>query len=275
MWVELLRYVPLSFLSWCVGRLANLRLPQPLASWTIRIFARAYGIDPLLATRPLEEFHSIGEFFTRDLEPRHRPTMGSCVFPVDGTLRHVCDIEGKDPLPQVKGRTYSLSQLLAHDPLVSRFSSGQVWNMYLSPKDGHHIYAPLAGRIIKTVYVPGALWPVNDWALRTVDGLFATNERIISFLETEQGLIAVVMVGATNVGAISLAYCDLETNKTPWKQAQSAVYQHATPREVSCGEKIGTFKMGSSVVMIAERPLVEQRALSAFPRSICYGQALA
>lgn len=270
MWV--LRFLPLSYLSWFVGFFANLPLPQPLARWSIRLFAYAYSIDPSLATRPLSAFRSIGEFFTRDLRPELRPVEGDFVFPVDGTLRAVEVLSGDGVVTQVKGKTYSLSKLLGDVPSADRLARGQLWNMYLSPCDAHHIYAPVSGKIVKTVHVPGALWPVNDWALRSVGELFAINERVVTYIESETGLIAVVMVGATNVGRISLCYTELETNLAPWKAKKITVVDHTPFIEISCGEKIGTFKMGSSVVMVRESPFHIEGTIRC-PRSICYGQS--
>ena len=139
---------------------------------------------------------------------------------------------------------------------ASRFAQGQAWNFYLSPRDAHHIFSPVDGRIVKTVHIPGALWPVNDWAVRNVDGLFAANERIISFIDGDLGLVAVVMVGATNVGRIKLAYEALETNVTPWKRASGKAITHDPGIATTRGAKLGTFLMGSSVILLTERRLV-------------------
>jgi phosphatidylserine decarboxylase len=272
--MELLRFLPLSWISWCIGLLANMPLPQPLARWTIQIFARIYGIDPMLATRPLNDFRSIGDFFVRDLDPRHRPIQGDWIFPVDGTLRHLCQVESGGSLTQVKGKRYSLQELLGNDVFTERFINGQLWNMYLSPKDAHHIYAPASGRIVKTVHIPGALWPVNDWALNSIDALFAVNERVVTFIETNKGLIAVVMVGATNVGSISLAYMDLVTNRRPWWRLPQATFEHSKSIQVQRGEKIGTFRMGSSVLLVTENTLAPALESQREARSIRYGELL-
>jgi phosphatidylserine decarboxylase len=114
---------------------------------------------------------------------------------------------------------------------------------------------------------------VNDWALRSVDELFAVNERVVTFIESPQGLVAVVMVGATNVGRISLSYMDLETNVRPWDKKQISAIAHQPPVAVKCGEKLGTFKMGSSVIVIMES-VGGMREASAKPRAIRYGEPL-
>lgn len=249
--MNVLRFLPLSYISWCVGVLANLPLPQPLARWSISIFAWAYGIDVTAATRPLEAFCCIGEFFTRDLPPQARPQGTGLVSPVDGTLRAYHELAPGLSIPQVKGKEYTLSQLLGGDPFTARLERGAMWNMYLSPSDVHHIFSPVHGRIVRTVHIPGKLWPVNDWALGSVDRLFAVNERVVTFIETECGLVAVVMIGACNVGRIILRYTALETNTRPWARRGVRAINH-TDSEVRSGDKLGTFMMGSSVILIAE-----------------------
>jgi phosphatidylserine decarboxylase len=271
--MNLLRLLPLSYLSWFVGLWANLKLPQPLARWSISIFARAYGIDPTQATRPLDSFRSIGEFFTRDLKPELRPIQSDCVMPVDGTLRSRDQLTPHCDIPQVKGKSYTLRTLLGDEVSVERLSSGRLWNMYLSPKDAHHIFSPVRGSIVKTVHIPGALWPVNDWALHSIEALFAVNERVVTYIESNYGLVAVVMIGATNVGKISLSYMPLVTNTRPWahKKAQHVVHSPAIP--IECGAKLGTFHMGSSVIVVMERTSPGPNSLG-FPKGVRYGEPL-
>ena len=172
--------------------------------------------------------------------------------PVDGTLRSAQDVSAVGDATLVKGRTYSIAGLLGNDPLAARFANGQVWNFYLSPQDAHHIFSPVDGTIVRSVHVPGKLWPVNDWAISAVDGLFVVNERVISFIETSNGMVAVVMVGATNVGRIALSYAPIETNRAPWRAHEQRTIDHAPAITVNRGDKIGTFKMGSTVVLVFE-----------------------
>lgn len=270
--MALLRFLPLAYLSWFLGKLANLPLPQPLARWSILIFSRIYGIDVEVAAKPLGAYRSIGDFFTRDVRPEARPIADGIVSPVDGTLRSVEDIVSKESVTQVKGQTYSLGRLLAEDERADIFSKGQLWNFYLSPRDAHHIHSPVDGTIVRTVHIPGKLWPVNDWALHSIDGLFAVNERIVTYIQTERGLVAVVMVGATNVGRISLAYMALETNVAPWGKKTIRAFDHALGVPVARGQKIGTFNMGSSVLVVAQDKL-RGLPLPATPVTVRYGQS--
>jgi phosphatidylserine decarboxylase len=271
--MDLLRYLPLAYLSWCIGKLANLPLPQTLALWSIRIFARMYKIDCSQATKSLDSYRSIGDFFTRDLKAELRPIDDGIVSPVDGTLRGGQDLSAGADITQVKGKVYSVSKLLADDPSVETLQAGQLWNFYLSPSDAHHIHSPVDGKIVKTVHIPGKLWPVNDWALGSIDNLFAVNERVVTFIQTTEGLVAVIMIGATNVGRISLAYSDFETNRLPWRKKTVTVINHDADVAVTRGQKIGTFKMGSSVIVLTQRRLVECLPQN-LPTSVQYGESL-
>jgi phosphatidylserine decarboxylase len=114
---------------------------------------------------------------------------------------------------------------------------------------------------------------VNDWALASVEGLFCVNERVVTFIESAQGLVAVVMVGATNVGRIALAYDNLETNTAPWRSHAQRSIEHAGPIEVARGDKLGTFKMGSSVLVVFERRLADVSQAKPLGK-VSYGQPL-
>ena len=78
----------------------------------------------------------------------------------------------------------------------------------------HRVHSPVDGRVVAWRYVPGRLFPVNGAGVRSVPGLFTRNERVAVFLDTEaHGPVAVVLVGAANVGRMSLAFADLVTNR--------------------------------------------------------------
>lgn len=272
--MRLLSVLPKSYLSWLVGHAARLPLPRPLARFSISLFAQAYSIDTSLATRPFDSFRSIGDFFTRDLRPEFRPIGEGPVCPVDGTLRSCQDLSPSGEVAQVKGRSFSISELLAGDEIAKRCELGQLWNFYLSPQDAHHIHSPVDGRIVRTIHIPGKLWPVNDWALTSIEGLFVVNERVVSIIESSVGLVAVVMVGATNVGRIKLAYSELVTNRYPWHRKVASTVEHEAPIVVRRGQKIGTFMMGSSVLLVSEQRLAAGPSAST-PIKVQYGVPLA
>jgi phosphatidylserine decarboxylase len=248
-----LRYVPKNQLSRTVGRLVHARLPRPIARRLVRWFANAYEIDVDAADSELDDYPSIGHFFTRDLREGLRPIEGDFVSPVDGTLRNFGVItDGR--LEQIKGKTYSVASFLGDATEAKRYDNGVFFNLYLSPQDYHHVHSPVTGTIVRSVHIPGKLWPVNDWSIANVDELFSVNERVITYIDCHLGLAAVVMIGATNVGKISVVYDSFIANA---KAEKTVTRDYAPPIDIAAGGRLGTFHMGSSVVVLIEPGRVE------------------
>lgn len=267
-----LRYVPKNHLSRLVGRLVHARLPRPIARMLVRWFAKTYQIDIAAAGRPLDDYRSIGEFFTRDLREGLRPIEGSFVSPVDGVLRNFGPIEN-GRLPQIKGKSYELERFVGGGAEAERYRGGTYFNLYLSPQDYHHVHSPIDGVISGSIHIPGRLWPVNDWSLANIDELFSINERVVSWIDSALGRVAVVMVGATNVGKISVSYDDFVSNRSGAKDPARANYE--PPIAISAGDRLGTFHMGSSVVILLEPGRIDRGAVPFEPGAkVRYGQSL-
>jgi phosphatidylserine decarboxylase len=245
-----LRYVPKNHLSRTVGRLVHARLPRPIARRLVRWFANTYQIDVDSAGRPLHDYPSIGHFFIRDLGEGLRPIESDFVSPVDGTLRNFGVVAG-GRLEQVKGKSYTLARFLGDDEDARRYENGIFFNFYLSPQDYHHVHSPVAGGIVKSVHIPGKLWPVNDWSMANIDELFSVNERVVTYIDDGTlGRVSVVMIGATNVGRISVTYDTFISNSSEHHQKAARTYDPAI--DIAAGARLGTFHMGSSVVVLLE-----------------------
>jgi phosphatidylserine decarboxylase len=243
-----LRYVPKNHLSRLMGRLVHARLPRPVARRLVHWFANTYEIDVDEAGKPLQDYPSIGHFFIRDLGEGLRPIESDLVSPVDGTLRNFGPVEG-GKLEQVKGKTYTVTRFLGDEANASRYEKGVYFNFYLSPQDYHHIHSPVSGSIVRSVHIPGKLWPVNDWSLANVDELFSINERVITYIDSAFGRVAVVMIGATNVGKISVVYDSFISNAAGVDRTVARDYDRI---RIDAGARLGTFHMGSSVVVLFE-----------------------
>jgi phosphatidylserine decarboxylase len=267
-----LRYVPKNRVSRMIGRLVHARLPRPVARRLVHWFARTYQIDVDAAGKPLHDYPSIGHFFIRDLAEGLRPIEGDFVSPVDGTLRSFGIItEGR--IEQVKGKTYSLDRFLSDEANAGRYQTGAFFNLYLSPQDYHHVHSPVSGKIVRSVHLPGKLWPVNDWSLENIDELFSINERVVSYVDCSLGLVAVVMIGATNVGKISVTYDSFISNSAG--SDRTVARDYSPPKPIAAGERLGTFHMGSSVVMLVEPGKIDlsQVRLQA-GKKVTYGAAI-
>jgi len=83
------------------------------------------------------------------------------------------------------------------------------------------------------------------------------------------GPVAVVLVGATNVGRITLRFTDLVTNRG----AAAFRSEPDTPISIGRGEELGAFNLGSTVVLLVGDPGLapEEVASGAFVRM---GEAL-
>jgi phosphatidylserine decarboxylase len=256
-----LSVLPKKSMSRAVRRLAS--VPARVA---VRRFAEHFRLDMDEAERPLDEYGSILELFTRRLKPGVRPIdpePRALVSPVDAQFLvggPVCGSAGEGVLVQAKGKTFTLAALLADEGALSAYRRGTYLTMYLSPRHYHRIHSPADGRIVGYTYVPGALYPVNAAAVNHVDQLFARNERLITHVESPRfGRVAVVKVGATNVGHIKLAYDP--TVATNLGAHEIVRHRYEAPIPVARGDDLGVFEMGSTVILVTEAP-VQLRALA-------------
>jgi phosphatidylserine decarboxylase len=241
-------------LSRVSGRLSDLRLPRPLLVRAIRAYARAFAVDLEEAAAPIESHGSFDEFFTRRLAAGRRPIAreaGVVVSPCDSRVSVIGETPADGGLEQVKGSRYSLEALLGSEEDARAFRGGVYATLYLSPAMYHRVHSPVDGRVSAWRYVPGRLFTVNRIGVRSVPGLFTRNERVSILLETEaHGQVAVVLVGAANVGRISLAFSDLVTNRG----AAPGRFVPSTPLGVERGDELGAFHLGSTVVLLAADP---------------------
>lgn len=259
------------------GWLTAVTLPHFIALPLLRLISQQLKINLAEANQPLENYRSFSQLFRRDLKAGIRPIGEGLVSPVDGTLRNYDSIRGGQ-VEQVKGMDYALDEFISDKDLASSFNEGSYFNLYLSPKDYHHIHAPVSGKITRVTHIPGSLLPVNDWSVNNIGQLFCRNERVVVEINSEHCRVLVVMVGATNVGSIALPFMDLKTNdlKTSCTgYARTRSLPLATPLQVSKGERIGSFLLGSTVVLILNRaPSTLSISPSQLPMSIQYGQSL-
>ena len=248
----LLKRVPQGALSRGFGRVADTFIPRPMRRSVLGTFARAVGIDASEAELAIEQYTSLNDFFVRRLKPGARswPT-GETVAgsPVDGVVGQLGIIEN-GTLLQAKGRSYTAAALLADRESARRYEGGSYITLYLSPRHYHRIHAPIAGSVTQAVHLPGYLLPVNAPSVSHIADLFAVNERLICYEDSMLGRIAIVAVGAYNVGRITAAFdADMRTNR---KNSERAIRSYEPPVPVAAGDEIMAFHLGSTVVALFE-----------------------
>ena len=249
--MTLMKVLPRSAVSTVVGRLTRAPLPAWAHHSVIRRFARHYRVNLEEAQGAIEDFSNFGEFFTRKLKPGLRtiaPGDKVVASPVDGAISQIGVVNGGKCV-QAKGIDFPVDKLLGDTDLARAYDGGAFATLYLSPRDYHRIHAPLAGTITGYSYLPGEFWPVNPASVRNVDALFAVNERLVTYLATPLGKVAVVAVGATCVSRIHPSYVDLLTHQG--QSAQSHTFEQ--PIAVEKGGELGMFEMGSTVILVFEK----------------------
>ena len=269
------RLLPGRLLGRIVYWLARQRAPW-LRTLLIRSFIRFYKVDLSEVEHPEPAaWEHANAFFTRALKPGARPVAAGAatvVSPADGTIEELGYATG-DHLVQAKRFHYRLADFLAtDDAAVARFHDGAALTIYLAPHNYHRVHMPLAGQIREMVYVPGRRWAVNRRTARAVPGLCAANERVILWCENPAGRFAVVLVGAMNVASISLAWTG---EVAPGKEVTRIRYPADAPHlAIPAGGLLGQFNLGSTVVIVAERKLIEWDAGWSSGRSVRMGEAL-
>ena len=248
--------LPHHAISWLMFKAARIRW-SPVKNLIIRIYT---DLNPVKMHEAVEEdmfaYESLNAFFTRALKAECRPFENNeenWLCPVDGSVSQAQAIkDGR--IFQAKGHDYSLLELVGGDKqLADIFNNGQFATLYLSPRDYHRIHMPTTGTLQHMLYVPGRLFSVAPFTVNHIPRLFARNERCVCYFETEQGPMAMILVGAINVSAI----------ETVWHGLISSEAKKIKPRKIrqfdysdknivlKRGEEMGRFNLGSTVIVLA------------------------
>ncbi|MGZ3770139.1 MAG: archaetidylserine decarboxylase [Bdellovibrio sp.] len=243
------RFLPKRRLSRWIGHFMHWEGPSWWAHISIRAFAWFYNINLEEAEKNYLDYKSIGDFFVRRLKPEVRPVADViAVHPADSRITQAYPIDGGS-LVQAKGLSYSLAEFTSDPEWKNKWDGGFFITYYLCPTDYHRVHSPIDGDIKSIRYLPGELWPVNEWSTSNIPNLFSVNERILVEIDTHFGPVGVVFVGATNVGHIVLSF-DTAVRGNP-KGVQSNLYKvYDTPIPVKKGQELGMFRMGSTVVVL-------------------------
>lgn len=266
--------IPQHFITGLVYQITRCETPW-FKNTLIKLFISVFDVDMTLANNPdPESYSSFNTFFTRELSPDARPlTLGdqTVLCPVDGSVSQVGGIKN-DTIIQAKGKSYTLKDLLVDDELVEQFSDGDFATLYLSPKDYHRIHMPVSGQLKRMIYVPGKLFAVNSHTVRVVDSVFAKNERVINIFETRIGPMAMIMVGALNVGSMETVWAgqitpaeDSIINDTQYSDGDVHLEQ---------GQEMGRFNMGSTVILLFPKDVMQWSAEIVAEKGIVMGESI-
>ncbi|MDR0776979.1 MAG: archaetidylserine decarboxylase [Azonexus sp.] len=241
--------LPKQALTVLAGKLAGAQAGR-LTTGIIRWFVGRYGVNMAEAANPdIASYKTFNEFFTRPLQENARPfAEADFLCPVDGAISQFGAIE-RDQIFQAKGHSYSTTALVGGDrKLGAQFENGSFATLYLSPRDYHRIHMPCDGKLLRMIYVPGALFSVNPTTARGVPGLFARNERVVCVFDTTNGPFVLTLVGATIVGSMATVWHGVINPPRPgvvraWRYEEQNIM-------LKRGDEMGRFLLGSTVVML-------------------------
>ena len=260
--------LPKHLLSRLIFRFARIQSPwikNSFTSW----FVSKYKVNLNEALlEDIDEYKHFNDFFTRALKDGSRPISDSqLVSPVDGVVSQYGSI--KDSLiVQAKGKKYSVEALLAENSKNDLYTS--FVTIYLSPKDYHRIHMPLDGSLKSMKYIPGNLFSVNQRTVDDIDQVFARNERLVCYFDSDYGEIALVMVGAIFVGSMETMW---EGQITPPYNKSVKTFEYDSRQiKLSKGEELGRLNMGSTVILLLPHNVSKMNL--EFNKTLKMGQSL-
>ena len=217
---------PVLFGSRLVSALMGRYYDSPRSRRAIRSLAELPGCRPEEAERPIGEYRSFNDFFTRRLKDGMRPVGDGVVNPADGRLMLYPSADADSPFP-LKGARRSLREVFGPDVPAGRYDIAVV---RLAPVDYHRFHFPCDCRTPEPVITrPGRYHSVNPIALLRQPDVYAVNERQIVACDASFGRFWLVDVGAFGVGTVVQTFSGVEHAK---------------------GDEKGFFKFGGSTVIL-------------------------
>jgi len=254
--ITLFIIIPKGTLSRLMGYLARIPFPKSLMNLIIQIFCNKYAINKHEILYPDKGFRTFDHFFTRRVKDgihSINSTHNSIISPTDSVISQFGSIN-KTSIIQAKGVEYSLDKLIPSEK-YKEFIDGTFITLYLSPSDYHRIHSPVNGKITGYFHIPGKLYSVQEFMVNGFKGLFSKNERIISYILTEKGMSAICMIGAMNVGRITLNFSNIITNKTLRKKREIFFSTDMQPM-IKKGDELGKFHIGSTIILLFNKDAI-------------------
>lgn len=266
--------LPHHAITWLMFKGARVRW-SPLKNFIIKTYT---DLNPVKMHEAVEEdmfaYESLNAFFTRALKPECRPfdeDKNNWLCPVDGSVSQAQAIK-HGRVFQAKGHDYSLLELVGGDKELEKiFHDGQFSTLYLSPRDYHRIHMPTTGTLKHMQYIPGRLFSVAAFTVNHIPRLFARNERCVCYFETEQGPMAMILVGAINVSAMETVWHGLITSEA--KKIKRFDY-NGKNIVLNRGDEMGRFNLGSTVIVLSTNTMkIDEKMIAG--AEIKLGQCLA
>lgn len=197
---------PLLTTRWA-ARCAGWYYNSSMSKSSIQPFIETYQISMDDYQIPERGFSSFNNFFIRSLKPNKRPlALSPLICPTDGK---VYVIEQLTPTASffVKDIPFNLTTFLGSEQQAAEYAGGTLVIIRLAPYDYHRFHFPLDCVASAPKIIHGRYESVNPLVYRQGIMPLTTNERQLVTLHTkEYGDVAMVIIGALFVGAISTTY---------------------------------------------------------------------
>ena len=218
-------------------------------------FAKQYKINLEEMDRPIHEYKTLHDFFTRSLKQGARVINrdnGTVVSPVDAVLEDSGCIHA-DSSFRVKGKIYSVEEMLGSTSEAEKYLDGRYMVLYLSPSHYHRIHSPVEGMVTRKRTLGQKSYPVNKWGMTLGKQPLSKNYREITEIRHTGGFLSVVKVGAMFVNSIERTHSGDTLHK---------------------GEEIGYFSFGSTVVLLFEKDTFTPAIAEKLPSAIHVGETI-
>ncbi|MFC7783195.1 MULTISPECIES: phosphatidylserine decarboxylase [unclassified Rossellomorea] len=228
---------------------------SPLSRPFVSSFIKTYKINVDEIEGRVADYKTLHDFFIRNLKEDARVVQYSekqAVSPVDGSLASTGVISESLEI-EVKGKTYSILDMLGSAEKASDYCGGEFAVFYLSPANYHRIHSPVSGTILGRWSLGQHSYPVNELGLMYGKEALSKNFRSITELQHVKGKVAVVKVGAMFVNSVDYVHEGKE-----WKQ----------------GEEVAYFSFGSTVILLFERDTFQFSRNKEIPRNVTVGETI-
>lgn len=252
-----------NFISSLFERFASYAFPSFIQRLINGAYVRVFNIK-LDEFDTLASYPTLNALFTRSLVKMRNfdKTDSNMIAPCDSLIMELG--ECKDDLAmQIKGKYYFVSDFVG-----TKLEEGFNYvNFYLSPRDYHRFHAPINLKVRRLEFIPGKLLSVNEKTLLKNERVFTKNKRIVLECEDDFGnTLFFVAIGALNVGRIQINFAPeiVGINK-------SEILRFETPIFLKKGEEIGSFLMGSTIVILSKNWKYDLK----FKEKVYFGQCIA
>jgi phosphatidylserine decarboxylase len=226
-----------------------------VSRFVVPSFARIYQLNVDEMEKSVPEYPTLHDLFVRTLKNESRVidrSEDSVVSPVDAVIEDIGPIKETSEI-LVKGKTYSIEEMLGDQEVLSKYLNGTYMILYLSPSHYHRIHSPVDGTVTKQWTLGAKSYPVNKLGLKYGVRTLAKNYRVITEVKTSFGHVAIVKVGAMFVNSIETTHKGSELEK---------------------GGEMAYFSFGSTVVLLFEKNTFQVEASIQTPKDIKVGEKI-